>query len=264
MTSLSSAPVRSTRRRERPAPERRTVRRRRIDGSVVDEIVLDPEIFGLEPRPAVLHQVVTAQLAAARSGTQSTRTHAEVSGGGAKPFRQKGTGRARQGSTRSPQSAGGGVASAQAPFLPPAHPEEDDPPGPVLRAVGQGHRGEGCPCRGLDVRGAQDEGCGLGAGSARHRRACPGGVGTRRWDRGPLVREPAPGPASAARGAERLRRGAVHRVVFTNATLPGRPSHLFVTPRPMRQRTLRPRRQRTPAEGAAGFSRRGDDGFDSR
>jgi large subunit ribosomal protein L4 len=51
----------------------------------------------------VLHQVVTAQLAAARSGTQSTKTRAEVRGGGAKPFRQKGTGRARQGSSRSPQ-----------------------------------------------------------------------------------------------------------------------------------------------------------------
>jgi large subunit ribosomal protein L4 len=86
------------------------VQRRRIDGSVVDEVVLDPEIFGLEPRPAVLHQVVIAQLAAARSGTQSTRTRAEVQGGGAKPFRQKGTGRARQGSTRSPQWTGGGVA----------------------------------------------------------------------------------------------------------------------------------------------------------
>ena len=58
----------------------------------------------------MLHQVVTAQLAAARSGTQSTKTRAEVRGGGAKPFRQKGTGRARQGSTRSPQWTGGGVA----------------------------------------------------------------------------------------------------------------------------------------------------------
>jgi large subunit ribosomal protein L4 len=58
----------------------------------------------------VLHQVVTAQLAAARSGTQSTRTRAEVAGGGAKPFKQKGTGRARQGSTRSPQWVGGGIA----------------------------------------------------------------------------------------------------------------------------------------------------------
>ena len=100
----------ATRRRERPAPERRTVERRRIDGSVAGEVVLDPQIFGIEPNMAVLHQVVTAQLAGARSGTQSTRTRAEVRGGGAKPFRQKGTGRARQGSIRSPQWEGGGVA----------------------------------------------------------------------------------------------------------------------------------------------------------
>ena len=67
-------------------------------------------MFGLEPNRAVLHQVVTAQLAAARAGTQSTKTRAEVRGGGAKPFRQKGTGRARQGSSRSPSMIGGGVA----------------------------------------------------------------------------------------------------------------------------------------------------------
>jgi large subunit ribosomal protein L4 len=99
-----------SRRRERPEPERRTVERRRIDGTVIDQVVLPPEIFGIAPHRAVLHQVITAQLASARAGTQSTRTRAEVRGGGAKPFRQKGTGRARQGSTRSPQWVGGGVA----------------------------------------------------------------------------------------------------------------------------------------------------------
>jgi len=98
------------RRRERPEPQRRTVERRRIDGTVIDTVTLDPQIFGVVPNAAVLHQVVTAQLAAARAGTQSTRTRAEVAGGGAKPFRQKGTGRARQGSIRSPQWSGGGVA----------------------------------------------------------------------------------------------------------------------------------------------------------
>ncbi len=67
-------------------------------------------IFAIEPNGPVMHQVVTAQLAARRSGTQSTKTRAEVAGGGAKPWRQKGTGRARQGSTRSPQWRGGGVA----------------------------------------------------------------------------------------------------------------------------------------------------------
>jgi len=71
---------------------------------------LDPSWFGVEPNVALLHQVVTAQLAAARAGTQSTRTRAEVSGGGKKPFKQKGTGRARQGSERAPHFSGGGVA----------------------------------------------------------------------------------------------------------------------------------------------------------
>jgi large subunit ribosomal protein L4 len=73
-------------------------------------MVLDDHIFGVTPNVAVMHQVVTAQLAAARSGTQSTKTRAEVSGGGKKPFRPKGTGRARQGSTRAPHWTGGGVA----------------------------------------------------------------------------------------------------------------------------------------------------------
>ena len=71
---------------------------------------LDDAIFGVQPNVPVMHQVVTAQLAAARSGTQSTKTRAEVRGGGAKPWRQKGTGKARQGSNRAPHWAGGGVA----------------------------------------------------------------------------------------------------------------------------------------------------------
>jgi large subunit ribosomal protein L4 len=83
---------------------------RSLDGSVVGSVTLDDAIFGIEPNVAVMHQVVTAQLAAARSGTQSTKTRAEVRGGGKKPFRQKGTGRARQGSTRAPHWVGGGVA----------------------------------------------------------------------------------------------------------------------------------------------------------
>jgi len=98
------------RRSLRPAPVERTVTRRSSDGAELGQVALEPSIFGIEPNVAVLHQVVTAQLAAARSGTQSTKTRAEVRGGGAKPFRQKGTGRARQGSTRSPQWVGGGVA----------------------------------------------------------------------------------------------------------------------------------------------------------
>ena len=81
-----------------------------LAGSKTGTIDLDPKTFGLDPNVAVMHQVVTAQLAARRSGTQSTKTRAEVRGGGAKPWRQKGTGRARHGSIRSPQWRGGGVA----------------------------------------------------------------------------------------------------------------------------------------------------------
>jgi large subunit ribosomal protein L4 len=83
---------------------------RGVDGAVTGTIELDDAMFGIEPNMSVLHQVVTAQLAAARRGTQSTKTRAEVSGGGKKPFKQKGTGRARQGSTRAPHWTGGGVA----------------------------------------------------------------------------------------------------------------------------------------------------------
>jgi large subunit ribosomal protein L4 len=107
---LDSASPAEIRRFLRPTPLQRTVSRRSSDGTVLGEVGLDPSVFGIEPNLAVLHQVVTAQLAAARSGTQSTKTRSEVRGGGAKPFRQKGTGRARQGSTRSPQWIGGGVA----------------------------------------------------------------------------------------------------------------------------------------------------------
>ena len=79
-------------------------------GSKVGSTELAEEIFGIEPNVAVMHQVVTAQLAARRAGTQSTKTRAEVRGGGAKPWKQKGTGRARQGSIRAPHWRGGGVA----------------------------------------------------------------------------------------------------------------------------------------------------------
>lgn len=77
-------------------------------GATVGKVDLPDDLFGIEPNVAVMHQVVTAQLAAARAGTHSTLTRAEVAGGGAKPWRQKGTGRARQGSTRAAQWVGGG------------------------------------------------------------------------------------------------------------------------------------------------------------
>ena len=76
---------------------------------------LPEAIFGIQPNMPVMHQVVTAQLAAARSGTHSTKTRAEVRGGGRKPWRQKGTGRARHGSIREPQWVGGGVAHGPKP-----------------------------------------------------------------------------------------------------------------------------------------------------
>ena len=87
-----------------------SVTMRSLSGGDAGAVELDGATFGIEPNIAVMHQVVTAQLAARRSGTQSTKTRAEVRGGGAKPWSQKGTGRARQGSIRSPQWRGGGVA----------------------------------------------------------------------------------------------------------------------------------------------------------
>ncbi len=81
------------------------------DGSVE----LPAALFDVEPNIALMHQVVTAQLAAKRQGTHATKTRAQVSGGGKKPYRQKGTGRARQGSTRAPQFTGGGVVHGPQP-----------------------------------------------------------------------------------------------------------------------------------------------------
>lgn len=85
------------------------------DGTKQGTVDLNPDVFGITPNRAVMHQVVTAQLAAARAGTASTKTRAEVRGGGRKPWRQKGLGRARHGSIRAPQWAGGGVAHGPKP-----------------------------------------------------------------------------------------------------------------------------------------------------
>jgi large subunit ribosomal protein L4 len=109
MTSTDTV-TRGPVKKARPEPVTRTVTRRSTAGKDLGSVDLEPSIFGLEPNRAVLHQVVTAQLAAIRAGTQSTKTRAQVRGGGAKPFAQKGTGRARQGSSRSPSMSGGGVA----------------------------------------------------------------------------------------------------------------------------------------------------------
>jgi large subunit ribosomal protein L4 len=85
------------------------------DGKTDGSVELPAALFDAEPNIALMHQVVTAQLAAKRQGTHSTKTRAEVSGGGKKPYRQKGTGRARQGSTRAPQFTGGGVVHGPKP-----------------------------------------------------------------------------------------------------------------------------------------------------
>jgi large subunit ribosomal protein L4 len=85
------------------------------DGKVDGTIELPAELFDAPANIALMHQVVTAQRAAARQGTHSTKTRGDVSGGGRKPYRQKGTGRARQGSTRAPQFTGGGTVHGPKP-----------------------------------------------------------------------------------------------------------------------------------------------------
>ena len=86
-----------------------------MSGKLVGEIELSEAVFGIEPNAAVVHDVVKNHLANCRQGTQSALTRAEVSGGGRKPWRQKGTGRARQGSTRAPQWTHGGIVFAPKP-----------------------------------------------------------------------------------------------------------------------------------------------------
>ena len=97
-------------------------------GEAVEKLELSEQVFGVTPNMAVLHQVVTAQLVNRRQGNASTKTRAEVSGGGKKPYRQKGTGRARQGSTRAPQFRHGGIV-----FGPRPHPYHHDVPRKMRR-----------------------------------------------------------------------------------------------------------------------------------
>ena len=97
-------------------------------GEAVEQLELSEQVFGVIPNVAVLHQVVTAQLVNRRQGTASTKTRAEVSGGNSKPYKQKGTGRARQGSTRSPQFRHGGVV-----FGPRPHTYHHDVPKKMRR-----------------------------------------------------------------------------------------------------------------------------------
>ncbi|MPZ65150.1 MAG: 50S ribosomal protein L4 [Pseudonocardiaceae bacterium] len=92
-----------------------TVALRTPDGGTDGTVELPEEVFGVAPNIPLMHQVVVAQLAAARAGTHAAKTRGEVSGGGAKPYRQKGTGRARQGSIRAPQFTGGGTVHGPTP-----------------------------------------------------------------------------------------------------------------------------------------------------
>lgn len=97
-------------------------------GEAVEQLELSEQVFGVIPNMAVLHQVVTAQLVNRRQGNASTKTRAEVSGGNRKPYKQKGTGRARQGSTRAPQFRHGGIV-----FGPKPHPYHHDVPRKMRR-----------------------------------------------------------------------------------------------------------------------------------
>ncbi|MDN6377135.1 50S ribosomal protein L4, partial [Corynebacterium sp.] len=85
------------------------------DGATNGSVDLPASIFDVEPSVPLMHQVVVAQLAAKRQGTHATKTRGQVSGGGKKPFRQKGTGRARQGSIRAPHYTGGGIVHGPQP-----------------------------------------------------------------------------------------------------------------------------------------------------
>ena len=97
-------------------------------GEAVEKLELSEQVFGVTPNVAVLHQVVTAQLVNRRQGNASTKTRSEVAGGGRKPYKQKGTGRARQGSTRAPQFRHGGVV-----FGPRPHEYHQDVPKKMRR-----------------------------------------------------------------------------------------------------------------------------------
>lgn len=107
---MTEAMLRGPIAKARPTFVERSVTKRSLTGADLGAVALEPSVFGREPHVAVMHQVVKAQLAARRAGTQSTKTRTEVSGGGRKPFRQKGTGGARQGSIRAPHYPGGGIA----------------------------------------------------------------------------------------------------------------------------------------------------------
>ncbi len=191
-----------TKKRERPEPVTRTAPHRNAAGHDLGTVDLEPTVFGLEPNPALLHQVITAQLAAARSGTQSTKTRSEVRGGGAKPFRQKGTGRARQGSSRSPSMIGGGVALGPKPRSYAQRTPKKMVRAALLSALSdRADIGRITVIDDWKIERAQDQGRRhRGAQAAPHRHRA-GGRGRRRAGRGALVRQPARGADDDVRRA---------------------------------------------------------------
>ncbi len=109
-------------------------------GKVVSELELNDAVFGIEPNKTAMHSAVVNYLANQRQGTQSTLTRTEVRGGGKKPWRQKGTGHARQGSTRAPQETRRHRAGSEAPFLQIFAEQEGKTAGYQVGAVEQGSR----------------------------------------------------------------------------------------------------------------------------
>ncbi len=130
-----------------------------VAGADAGSVDLDEGTFGIEPNVPVMHQVVTAQLAARRAGTQSTKTRAEVRGGGAKPWKQKGTGRARPAPSAPDLDRRRRGPWAQAPQLRPEDPQEDDPAGAALGPLGPGRRRQGRRGRRLGLRRSLHQGC---------------------------------------------------------------------------------------------------------
>ncbi len=178
-----------------------------VAGKSKGSVDLDDGVFGIQPNVPVMHQVVTAQLAARRAGTHSTLTRAEVRGGGRKPFKQKGTGNARAG--LDPLPALGGRrrrARPQAPQLRPAHPEEDGAPGPPLRALGPGVRRQGAGRGRLGLGDAPHQGRRRRAGGPEARRPGARGAAAFRGSRCSQLPQPASGAGPRGRRAQRLRR----------------------------------------------------------
>jgi len=206
--------------KDRPEPTKRSLTRTSLDGSALGTVELEPTIFGIEPNMAVLHQVVKAQLAAKRAGTQSTKTRKEVSGGGKKPFNQKAPAapvRERSAHRSTPVVAS---RSAPSPQVRPEDTQEDDrlalySPSRTARAS-SASRSSIASSPGASPRPRRPS----RRSRRSHRRQGPGGHHPRRHRRQPVVPEP------RLRQDHRRRRAQCYDVLdadwilFTDATLP--------------------------------------------